>query len=152
MSNIYFNPMTYKQYKEGRIDRGCNFICPDIACDKIIARFKNKYNIREISFSPTRDFIWDACICMIEEDNDGVIITKYPVRYYRLEKKFKDIYLIDLIQILSKQQMVYISEEENNKSYTSKYDRVVDIPEKYYNYKVLAVSQSSNGTYYIKIE
>ena len=154
MSNIYFNPMTYEEYKEAEIIHGCNFICADIARRKLLDRFEKSYNIKKIDFDsyPLKVFEWDACICMIEEDQYGRIITKYPVEYFKLEKKFKDINLVDLIQILYKHEAVSISEKENDRSYIkSNYDRVVDIPEKYYNYKVLDLAQS-NGTYYIMIE
>ena len=153
MRKVYFNPMTYEEYKENKISHGCNFTCIDLAREKLFNRFKKSYNIKKTDFDYDnfKVFEWDACVCMFEEDELGHII-KYPIEYYKLEKKFKDINLIDLIQILPMQQMVYISEIENNTSYESKHDRVADIPEKYYNYKVLAVSQSSNGTYYVMIE
>lgn len=149
---IYFTPMTYEEYKENKICTGCCYDFSEEAREMLFSRFEKSYNIKKIDFNPySTVFEWDACICMIEEENVHDR-TKYPVEYFKLEKKFKDIYLIDLIQILPKQQWAYISEKENNTFYTSKYDRVVDIPEKYYNYKVLDVSQASNGTYYITIE
>ena len=150
---IYFNPMTYDEYKEDKVLRGCDYICTDEAEEVLFGRFKKSYNIKKIDFDsyPLKVFEWDACICIIERDEHGHIITKYPIEYFKLEKKFNDVHLIDLIQILSKQERVYIEEKENNNtSYISKYDRVIDIPEKYYNYKVLAISQ--DGTYYIMIE
>lgn len=153
---LYFNPMTYEEYKEDKILRGCDYECVDEAEGSLFYRFKKSHKIKKIDFDfdscPLKAFEWDACICIIERDEHGHVITKYPIEYFKLEKKFKEIHLVDLIQILAKQEMVYISEKENSTSYESKYDRVVDIPEKYYNYKVLAVSQSSNGTYYIMIE
>ena len=148
---IYFTPMTYEEYKENKICTGCCYDSSEEAREMLFCRFKKSYNIKKIDFNPySTVFEWDACICMIEEENVHDR-TKYPVEYFKLEKKFNDIHLIDLIQILNKQERVYIEEKENNNtSYISKHDRVIDIPEKYYNYKVLAISQ--DGTYYIMIE
>ena len=149
----YYCIMSYDAYKE----RSKNVIEAYSYFEKFVdaeVKFfdefyrKKKYNIDILKFDSNKDLNWNYCICIVETIQ-GIIINKYPVRYYYAKKGFRTydhnpVRLIDIMFILrdNYQYSIYVDE----KNYCTCKD-LSEIPEELYNYTVTEMGEITLSSY-----
>lgn len=143
----YYCIMSYDEYKErskNAIELYSYFEKFDDAQVEFFDEYyrKKKFDINILEFDGNKDLNWNYCICIVETIQ-GIIINKYPVRYYYIKKGFRLynhnlVRLIDIMFILRDDYLfsIYIDEKD---CYACK--SLAEIPEELYNYIVTEIGE-----------
>lgn len=143
----YYCIMSYDEYKERSknvIESYSYFEKFDDAQVELFEEFyrKKKRDINILEFDSSKELNWNYCICIVETIQ-GIIVNKYPVRYYYIKKGFKTydhnpVRLIDIMFIL-RDDYLYSIYVDNKDCYA--YKDLSEIPEEFFNYTVTEIGE-----------
>jgi len=137
--NREYAVVSHKAYiEDATIGRGYTYNSYISAYENLYESYAG-YRIKEVKFDHTKDFVWDACIMLLEINDHKEVVAKYPIEYYSIEKSYtmydtNPIRLIDLMNTLYDGSNILLYVGPIERKY--EYNNLEEIPDRYFDWIV----------------